>query len=218
MHNICPRQRNTTVQQSIRGNDGKGQAIIDGKISALNININNRVGKYYTNTSSVWECLRAKALMDTQHHQNESRLHSCRISHGHQTRTDVVLSKDWTLSTDFLNVALKHVAKNSVLRETKKSSRKEMLKVEVVISGVVSEISKRHGLNEGNTISEDMQNKLRVVESVTRSASTYIRSLERNISSASTELLTRITTVLAPNHIQYQMMSYHHVTLVVLLD
>ena len=67
----------------------------------------------------------------------------------------------------------------------------------MLLSVIITDLAEKQGLKEDHVMSDRMKNKI-TVEALVRSASTFIGSVSRNITSASVTLFTRLTAVLAP--------------------
>ena len=68
----------------------------------------------------------------------------------------------------------------------------------MLLSAIITDLAEKQGLKEDHVMSDGMKNKIRVAKSLVRSASTFIGSVSRNVTSATVTLLTGLTAVLAP--------------------
>ena len=169
---------------------------LTSKASAQNLDYNDGVGTFYMNDDTPW--LWAKAKNDIGKINTQSLSNTAKLLKGHQTRVDACLAQNWEKGTEFANRHDKWRAKVSVLNELEKSSDKKLVRAELILSTIISELAENEGLKEKHVMSEETKQQWKVAESIVTSASSFVRSVGCKMSSATTRVLTGLTAALAP--------------------
>ena len=177
--------------------------------SESNLNCYADVGNYYMQNDTPWEYLWAKAENDIKKFEIDTGRNVRHALKGHNKRAETTRSRNWERGIVFNSADAKWQAKESVMKQLEISSEKQLSKAESILSGIITNLAKKQGLKTASLRSEGMKKKIRLGESLVRSVSSFVGSLGRNVTPATTSLLTGLTAVLAPqpHHFTHDLVS-----------
>lgn len=116
----------------------------------------------------------------------------------HQAKSNTVKSQQWEYGEVYNDRRSKSRAKILVLDELERRSGKQLLKAEEILSGIISELSCEHGLDEAAIWSSHTKGRMQAMEASISSASKLISGMSRNFNSSTARILTAVSAVLAP--------------------
>ena len=120
-----------------------------------------------------------------------------------KTRLEATCSRNWEKGVAFSSADVTWCAKESVMNQLKLSSKKQLSKAKVILSGFITDLAKKQDLKEAHILSEGTKKNIGVVELMVRSASFLVISLGLNVTPVATnqcelEWSTSTSTAAAP--------------------
>ena len=86
-----------------------------------------------------------------------------------KTRLEATCSRNWEKGVAFSSADVTWCAKESVMNQLKLSSKKQLSKAKVILSGFITDLAKKQDLKEAHILSEGTKKAMEVVESMVKS-------------------------------------------------
>ena len=136
------------------------------------------------------------------HHVNLVKMEAMKLSlrsfKGHAGRNDSSLRSSWERGSDFANSQARTFAKQSVLALLEKRCDKSVFRVEMILSGVVSDLKKK-GLDECSVVSSDTKRDVRLVVSLVQNAKSAIEGITNStFNLRASKILTGFCAIMIP--------------------
>ena len=126
----------------------KAQAAILALVDSMGLNLSAGEGPAYMHSDWPWKYLWEKM-------QNEAyklKINAMKLANEaqtrHQAKSNTVKSQQWEYGEVYNDRRSKSRAKILVLDELERRSGKQLVKAEEILSGIISELSCEHGLDE----------------------------------------------------------------------
>jgi len=146
----------------------------------------------------VWKLLWTSFANEVNKAKMLAMKYSIASSNGHNARDDHIKTKTWERGSSFGNAQAQAFAKQSVLSVIEKRCEKQLRRVESVLSGIVSDLSKI-GLDECEVLSHDTNKDVCTVMSMVTNANLAIKGLQQNaFNKRSASVLTGFCALMLP--------------------
>ena len=176
----------------------KVQFSIKAKAEEFNLDYAADAGKLYMNEESPWEYLWAYVQGEIAKTNISKNKYAERNLQVLKRKTGELAAKDWIKGEDFSCKQVLYAAKTSVLSALEKSSKKETIKAESILSSIISDLSKKNGLVENQILSDDTKQMVNTANAITKNASLCIKRMTRGMYLGTARLMTGLCAVLAP--------------------